>query len=223
MGCAPLLFWLPSERRPATWERRLGRRRRSEESDTREQILDEAERLIAARGYEGLRLKDVADAIGIQVPSIYGHFQGRDGVLAALALRYVSGMQELFAYDGATNPTRALVECVRAYVHHWAMHPAHTRLRLRDLETREAMPELALGRESLAPMFNRLEALLEDGRALGEFREIDPMRFWRDLTGATLVALCYPEQAVLNGSSAPGELDAIVAGLEDLALRLVRP
>ena len=64
---------------------------------------------------------------------------------------------------------------------------------------------------------------LEDGRALGEFREIDPMRFWRDLTGATLVALCYPDQAVLNGSAAPGELEAIVAGLEDLALRLVRP
>jgi TetR/AcrR family tetracycline transcriptional repressor len=49
---------------------------------TSERILDQAEVLIERLGYDGLRLRDIADPIGVQVPSIYAHYEARDAVVA---------------------------------------------------------------------------------------------------------------------------------------------
>jgi len=196
-------------------------------------ILDEAERLIGKNGYDALRLKDIADAIGIRVPSIYGHYSGRDSVIAGVAIRYIDALADLFPYDGETNPTQALVAGVRGCVRHWIEHPAYTRLRLRDLEAPGGMPELdwvAGGSAAensqegpVVPVFAGLTAILQDGHERGEFRKIEVIRFWRDLSGATLMALTYPDQRVLDGTASQEEVEKLVLEIEDLALRLVRP
>jgi len=56
-------------------------------TSTRELIIDEAERIIAIAGLEGLKLDDIADILGIKRPSLYTHFNGRDGILTAVAER----------------------------------------------------------------------------------------------------------------------------------------
>ncbi len=56
---------------------------------TRELILTEAMRLIARNGVEELRIKDIADSVGIQMPSIYKHFANREAIIATLAQKMV--------------------------------------------------------------------------------------------------------------------------------------
>ena len=48
-------------------------KRRNATVPTSERILDEVERLIAAKGVYGFRLRDVAEPLGVQVPAIYKH------------------------------------------------------------------------------------------------------------------------------------------------------
>jgi AcrR family transcriptional regulator len=207
-------------------------RRKSGNVSTRERILDEAERLIGKHGYDNLRLRDIAEPIGIRVPSIYGHFDGRDAVLAAVAQRYIEGLLEQFPYDGESDPTKAMLDGVRKLVRHLATHPAYTRLKLRDLESPQGMPDINLAAEGttmenlrsgpMAALYRRVETLLARGHELGEFRKIGLIEFWTAVIGSTLVRLTWPNQDVLEGRASSAELEQIVREIEELALRLVK-
>ncbi len=68
---------------------------RSIGGDTRERILEVAEELISLHGMEGLRLKDVAERVGIRPPSIFAHFEGRDAIGDAVAQRVLEQLAEV--------------------------------------------------------------------------------------------------------------------------------
>jgi AcrR family transcriptional regulator len=207
-------------------------KRKASDVSTRERILDEAERLIGIHGYDGLRLRDIAEPIGIRVPSIYGHFEGRGAVLAAVAQRYIETLREQFPYDGESDPTKALVDGVRQLVRHLAAHPAYTRLKLRDLESPDGMPDMnrvAGGSPSenlrsgpLEEMYERVELLLARGHERGEFRKVGLVQFFGAIMGSALLRLTWPNQDVLQGRGTGADLEQIVRDTEDLALRLVR-
>jgi AcrR family transcriptional regulator len=61
---------------------------------TAERILDTAERLFAERGYAGTHLRDVAEAAGLRIPSLYNHFAGKDALYAAVLERGIAPVLE---------------------------------------------------------------------------------------------------------------------------------
>lgn len=50
----------------------------------RDQILREAARLFAARGFHGVGVDEIGAAVGISGPGLYRHFAGKDAMLAEL-------------------------------------------------------------------------------------------------------------------------------------------
>lgn len=60
----------------------------SRSRERQERILDVAERLIAAAGFEALKMGDIAKEADISVGSLYQYYQDRSAVLSALAERY---------------------------------------------------------------------------------------------------------------------------------------
>ncbi|MFD7287213.1 TetR/AcrR family transcriptional regulator [Streptomyces sp. NPDC059863] len=50
----------------------------------REQILSEAARLFAERGFHGVGVDEIGAAVGISGPGLYRHFAGKDAMLAEL-------------------------------------------------------------------------------------------------------------------------------------------
>jgi AcrR family transcriptional regulator len=62
--------------------------------EARRQILDAAERRLAAGGPEAIRLQDIARDVGISHPAILHHFGSRDGLTRALAERAVQRLTE---------------------------------------------------------------------------------------------------------------------------------
>lgn len=53
----------------------------------RDEILDVAERLIRARGYETMSIQDIQDALGVSRGAIYHYFRTKDAILDALIER----------------------------------------------------------------------------------------------------------------------------------------
>ncbi|MCC3778920.1 TetR/AcrR family transcriptional regulator, partial [Streptomyces sp. UNOB3_S3] len=53
-------------------------------SSRREQILREAARLFAERGFHGVGVDEIGAAVGISGPGLYRHFAGKDAMLAEL-------------------------------------------------------------------------------------------------------------------------------------------
>jgi AcrR family transcriptional regulator len=64
--------------------RRPGRPKRSELSNTREQLLDAALELFAQKGFEATSLREIGAKVGVQNSAIYAHFENKKQIFEFL-------------------------------------------------------------------------------------------------------------------------------------------
>ena len=81
----------------------------------RQQILDTAAELFAARGFHGVSVADLGAAVGISGPGLYKHFAGKDAVLAEMLVSISEellsvGRARVAAAPDAVAGLRALVD-----------------------------------------------------------------------------------------------------------------
>lgn len=113
-----------------------GRRRADTDSPpTREVILDTAEQLFAARGVDGLSMRDLAQHLDLTAPSLYNHFPGKQGLYEAVLERGLRPMIDILIdawAPGALEPERMRATLDRL-LGHLAQHPHLGRLLQRAL------------------------------------------------------------------------------------------
>ena len=108
----------------------------------REQILDTAAELFAARGFHGVSVADIGAACGISGPALYKHFASKDAVLAEML---VSISEHLLAGGQARGALAELVDFhVDFALRHralivvqdrdWSSLPPEARERVRSLQ-----------------------------------------------------------------------------------------
>jgi AcrR family transcriptional regulator len=111
----------------------IGTKRRSR----RDEILEIAVALFAARGYHGVSMDDIGAAAGVTGPALYHHFAGKEAMLAA-ALRPVSeqllagGRERVAQHQGA--PWAALAALVDFQVDFALNNPAVIALHMHELD-----------------------------------------------------------------------------------------
>jgi TetR/AcrR family transcriptional regulator len=138
----------------------LTRPRRGEVTAAR--ILDAAEELFAERGYHGTSLRDVADRVGLRIPSLYNHFSSKEALYAAVLARGIGPVVELLtelaqAPESERNDPLRVVEPVMKLL---AERPHLPRLLLHEtLSGGERLTPML--REWMAPTFARAQALVE--------------------------------------------------------------
>lgn len=66
-------------------------------TQTAESILDAAEACFARKGYAGTTLRDVADGVGIRIPSLYNHFANKEALYAAVLERGMTPVLEVLS------------------------------------------------------------------------------------------------------------------------------
>jgi AcrR family transcriptional regulator len=91
---------------------------------TREVILDTAERLFAARGVDGVAVRDLAREMGITASSLYNHFPGKDALYRAVLERGLGPILEAVAvaWQEGVRPDRVHAT-LAALTAHLARHP----------------------------------------------------------------------------------------------------
>ncbi len=207
------------------------RLRQEDPASTRELILAEAMRLIARGGVEELRIKDVADAVGIQPPSVYKHFASRDAIIGTLARQMVEDIARFLLPDVDLEPVPAVEQWARGVVWFFATRPAYAYMLLRDLATPGGYEAIvaALGPAQdtykVAPIkavHDKLERVLQKGVALGLFRAMDTGVFTAMIYGAVLSALVWPYTPQPPVRTA-AQLDALQVDMAATALRLLEP
>lgn len=57
-------------------------------ADTKERIMDAAQKIVQAKGYNGLSFRDLATEVGVKSASVHYHFPTKGDLGAALAKRY---------------------------------------------------------------------------------------------------------------------------------------
>ena len=71
--------------------------RRKKGERTAARIMDVAEDLFAAQGYEGTSLRQIASGAGIKEPGLYNHFAGKQALYEAVLHRALNPMAEALA------------------------------------------------------------------------------------------------------------------------------
>lgn len=80
----------------------------------RSEILDAAERLMAARGYEQMAIQDIVDELQIAKGTVYHYFNSKEAILEALVERMGEQMEELIIPTLA-DPTLSALEKLLRY------------------------------------------------------------------------------------------------------------
>lgn len=164
--------------------------------NTKERIIDEAEKLASIHGIEHLKLQDVADKIGIKLPSVYAHFSGREDILAAMASRINRAFTQMFLAKAGETPTDTLRRGAIELTDFMGNNPAYFRLMLRDLSVplgydpinrRFTMNHGNSIPAELREMQERIRRLLEQGLQSGAIKHIDAQNLLSSLLGTLLV------------------------------------
>ena len=179
--------------------------------DTARRILDSAERLVQARGYNGFSYADVAAELGITKASLHYHFAGKTELGQALIRRYAERFSA--ALDAIERDVRGAPAKLDAYAALYAEVLRGDRMCLCGMLAAEYVTLPQAIRESLVSFFDHneawLERVLEQGLDEGSLRLHAPARELAQLIvsaleGAMLVARPYGE---------PGRFTAAVTGL----------
>lgn len=138
------------------------------------QIVAEATRLFAERGFSGTSLKDIADATGLTRPALYHYVKNKDELLAKLVAELAQGpvlaLREINTATG--TPLERLRRMAYVIAHQQAAEPARFQLLVRsdaDLSDELAGPYLQSRREVLAEVVK----VIDEGIRLGEMRPVD--------------------------------------------------
>lgn len=79
----------------------------------REAMLDAAEGLARTRGYHGLSVRDVADAVGVKSAAVFYHFPTKADLGQAVAERYTKRFLDALGDPAASRPRARLFDAFR--------------------------------------------------------------------------------------------------------------
>lgn len=160
----------------------------SETDDPKQRILAEATRLFAARGFEGVSVQAVAEAVGMRGPSLLYHYrtkdQLRDAVLAELTGRWKDELPRVLL--AAQTGSDRFEGTLRAMLDFFLARPDRARLLLREaLDRPDAIR--ALLTEHLQPWTRMVTDYIRAGQAEGRVRaELDPDAYVLQVVTAAL-------------------------------------
>ncbi|QNP72551.1 TetR/AcrR family transcriptional regulator [Streptomyces roseirectus] len=93
---------------------------RTDAPTRREQILKEAARLFAERGFHGVGVDEIGAAVGISGPGLYRHFPGKDAMLAELLVgisgQLLTGARTRLRESAGDAPARVLDSLIEGHI-----------------------------------------------------------------------------------------------------------
>ncbi|HEX2771404.1 MAG TPA: TetR/AcrR family transcriptional regulator [Micromonosporaceae bacterium] len=109
----------------------------------RQEILEVAVGLFAARGYHGVSMDDIGSAAGVTGPALYHHFAGKEAMLAAALMPVSDGLLAGGRHRVAQHPDdprAALESLIDFHVDFALANPAVITLHLHELDRLPAEP-----------------------------------------------------------------------------------
>lgn len=164
----------------------------SDVADFRERLCEAAERLFAAKGLDGVTMRQLASELGVSPMTPYRYFRDKNEILAAVRangyLRLAEVLEEAHTPGrSARSRGRSVAE---AYFKFAFEHPDTYKLMFDfDQPDEEAYPELtAAAKAADAKMSSWVRELAASGELVGEPEQISRM-FWAAAHGAIVLEM----------------------------------
>ena len=154
----------------------------------RAEILEAAERIFVADGYEGATIRKIADDVGVSSTALYMHFRDKDQILSEICL---NAMQTLLEQNSeiAARPVDAVTRVrlmLEAYIRMGLEHPNAYRLVFCATQRPGSSPQQEATAEIGAKCYERYSGVVREIAAAGRLRAGDA-----DTASQTLWAACH--------------------------------
>jgi AcrR family transcriptional regulator len=147
------------------------------DATSRDQILDAAERLFAARGFARTTIKDIGNEAGLNSALLYYYFADKDELYREVLRRFVSRLvaRTMSELTAAGSPDARLRALVTAQAELLLANPHFPRLMARELVESDGAHAVEQFHLLASTTFRRLCELIEEGQRAGIFRKhLDP-------------------------------------------------
>jgi AcrR family transcriptional regulator len=130
-------------------------------------ILDAAERLCAARGIEGVSIRDVAGEAGVSIPVIYHYYKSKTNLLRAIVQTRFGEIRAEFdrllsAVEAQKSPAvRDIVRAVLQPINQWRRPGREASLQFSALAIVSPVPEVKEALDGGVVGFHRVVTLLQ--------------------------------------------------------------
>lgn len=191
-----------------------------ETMDVRERILEMATGLFVAQGYDGISMREIADACHLSKAGLYYHFKDKQALFLAVLDDHLVELERLLSSIEAQPGTartkiRAFVQAVFTQLP--ADHRAIIRLASQDMGKIDPVFHADFNQRYQEKFLNRLAGLLETGIVSGQVCEMDAhLGVW------ALLGLMYPFMNQ-DFSETGGEAESVAAFIEKVFFDGVEP
>jgi len=144
-------------------------------SDLRTRILAEATRLFMMYGYNGISMREIAEAVGVSKAGLYYHFKDKEDLFLAILYESLGAMERITATARAAGPSARAQ--VGALVRALFAQPADQRAIIRlgqEIAHISPAARADFGRRYQEQFIGQIASLLGDAVARGELRAIEP-------------------------------------------------
>lgn len=184
-------------------------------SDSRLRVLEAATGLLGERGFHGVSMRDLADALGIKGSSLYAHVSSKQHLLfevTQIGLREYYSTLTAALLESGSAPDEQLRALVHAHVLMQLTYPALTQTCTREL--RHLEPELQAQVVAIRVQAEQLFLNVVDrGVRLGRFTVTNPRRAMRAIADMGIRTAEWPRPE--------GDADEIANDYAGYALRLL--
>lgn len=144
--------------------------------DMRERILNEAARLFVRLGYDGISMREIAEACGISKAGLYYHFKDKEALFLALLYLHLAKLEELLTETRAAGGTvrhQLLVFTTAMLARLPRVLRATTRLAGQELVKLGPIARAEFSQYYQLTFIEPISNLLKEGMLRGELRAVD--------------------------------------------------
>jgi AcrR family transcriptional regulator len=146
-----------------------------ETAPTPDRILEEATRLFVKSGYNGISMREIAEAVGVSKAGLYYHFKDKEDLFLAILtanLDRIESQIQAARREGATARDQ-ISRMMRSIMEQAPSQRAIIRLASQEMGHLSRAARARFGRLYQARFINQVEEILSAGIERGELRAVD--------------------------------------------------
>jgi AcrR family transcriptional regulator len=189
----------------------------SSETQTRTRILQAAQRLFAAKGFEGTTTRDLAQTAGVAEGTLFRYFDNKKAILVEVATNgWVDILTDLLTELSEMGSYKAIAQVMRRRM--WNLQKNADIMRVCFMEV-QFHPDLRdrIQTEVIDKMTDVAEAFFQTAIDQGIYRQIDAKLGAKVFLGLFAIA-GFADHTLLEPNASPQEMQKMAEGLADIFL-----
>ncbi|QJB44091.1 TetR/AcrR family transcriptional regulator [Dolichospermum flos-aquae] len=189
----------------------------SSEMQTRTRILQAAQRLFAAKGFEGTTTRDLAQTAGVAEGTLFRHFANKKAILVEVATSgWVDILTDLLTELSEMGSYKAIAQVMRRRM--WNLQKNADTMRVCFMEV-QFHPDLRdrIQTEVIDKMTDVAEAFFQTAIDKGIYRQMDAKLGAKVFLGLFAIA-GFSDNTLIEPNASPQEMQKMAEGLADIFL-----